>query len=137
MTGGRVATMLAVLASIATILGFLISFESKSSSTSQPQPGPNTAVSSANPIGSPTQVVSSNQTSPANPTGSAYPASAENNFLSACPQSSQNPGLSPSHCRCDLSWLEANYPYSYYSVLYGADPQSAVNQAEAYANCPF
>jgi hypothetical protein len=134
MTGGRVVTMLAVLASIATILGFLISLGSKSSTTSQPQPGPNTAVSSANPIGSPTQVVSSNQTSPANPTGSAYPASAKNNFLSTC---SQNAGLSTSHCQCDLNWLESNYPYSYYSALYGADPQSAVNQAEAYANCPF
>jgi hypothetical protein len=132
MTGGRVAAMLAVLASIATILGFVISLESKSSTT--PQPGPITAVSSANPTVSPNQVVSSNQVSSPNPTGSAYPASAENSFLSTC---YQNAGLSTSHCRCDLNWFEANYPYSYYSGLYGADPQSAVDQAEAYANCPF
>ena len=127
MTGGRVAAMLAILASIATILGFLITLGTKSSTTSEPQPGPISTVSPANPTGSPTQVVSSNSVS------SAYPASAENNFLSTC---YQNAGLSTSHCQCDLNWLEANYPYSLYSGLYGADSQSAVDQAEAYANCP-
>ena len=115
MTGGRVVVMLSVLASIATILGFLINLGSSSSTPPQPQPDPITAVSSAG------------------PTGSAYPASAENNFLSTC---QQNAGLSTSHCQCDLTWLEANYPYSLYSALYGADSQSAVNEAEAYANCP-
>jgi len=134
MTGGRVVVMLSVLASIATILGFLINLGSSSSTTPQPQPQPTTAVSSANPTGSPNPVVTSNQVSPPNPTGSAYPASAENNFLSTC---QQNAGLSTPHCRCDLNWLEANYPYSLYSASYGTDSQSAVNEAEAYANCPF
>lgn len=126
MTAGRVAAVLGVLASIATILTFVISLESKPSPQPQPQPQPIISVSSANTTGPP-NVVSSNQV------GSTYPASTENSFLSTC---SQNSGLSTSHCQCDLNWMEANYPYSLYSAEYGSDTQSAVDEAEAYANCP-
>jgi hypothetical protein len=133
MTGGRLAATLAVLASIATILGFLISLGNQSSTTSQPQPSPITTVNSANPVSPVNQVTSSNPVGPTNPTGSAYPASAENNFLNTCEQYT---GLPVSHCQCDLSWVEANYSYTSYSASFGAAPQPAVEEAENNATCP-
>jgi hypothetical protein len=126
MTGGRVAATLAVLASIATILGFVITLGNKSSPTPQPQPSVTTTVTTPQPS------LITTTTSPT-PTGLAYPASAQNNFLSACEQYT---GLPAPHCQCDLSWVEANYSYSAYSASFGADPQPVVEEAENNATCP-
>ena len=79
--------------------------------------------------GSPTPPPS--PTSPASPTSpdaSVYPASAQNSILINC---GQNTGAPASYCQCNLSWLEANVPYS----VFVQDPATFEQQADSYASC--
>ena len=63
------------------------------------------------------------------PAGSSgYPASAQNTIVSDCQQSY---GAPASYCQCNLSWLEANVPYS----TFAQDPATFEQQADAYASC--
>jgi hypothetical protein len=66
--------------------------------------------------------------SPTSPAGSGYPASAQNSILSNCEQSF---GAAASYCQCNLSWLEANIPYS----MFAQDPATFEQQADSYASC--
>ena len=66
--------------------------------------------------------------SPASPGASGYPASAQNAIVSDCEQSY---GAPASYCQCNLSWLEANVPYS----LFAQTPATFEQQADAYASC--
>jgi hypothetical protein len=109
MTGKTIAAMLAVLASIATILGFVLTVAHGSSSPASSQI---------------TTVTSSS------PASMAYPSSAEQSFLATCESYT---GLPISHCQCDLSWAEANYPYPTSSP---AMEMALVQQAENNAPCP-
>jgi hypothetical protein len=62
------------------------------------------------------------------PGGSGYPGSAQNNILSNCEQSY---GAPASYCQCNLSWLEANIPYS----MFVQDPATFEQQADSDASC--
>jgi hypothetical protein len=60
--------------------------------------------------------------------GSGYPASAQSSIMSNCEQSY---GAPASYCQCNLSWLEANIPYS----MFVQDPATFEQQADSYASC--
>ena len=115
MSGKSIAATLAVLASIATILGFLLTV---GQGTSPPPPSPPSPVTFTSPMSTPPQ------SSP------AYPSSAEQSFLATCENYT---GLAISHCQCDLTWVEANYTYSTPSP---AMELTLVEQAENNALCP-
>ena len=66
--------------------------------------------------------------SPASPGASGYPASAQNTVVSDCEQSY---GAPASYCQCNLSWLEANIPYS----MFVQDPATFEQQADSNASC--
>ena len=66
--------------------------------------------------------------SPTSTTSSVYPASAQNSIVSDC---EQNNGEPTSYCQCNLSWLEANIPYS----MFVQAPATFEQQADAYASC--
>ena len=55
-------------------------------------------------------------------------SSAQNSIMSDC---EQNNGEPASYCQCDLSWLEANIPYS----MFVQAPATFEQQADAYASC--
>jgi hypothetical protein len=57
-----------------------------------------------------------------------YPADAQNSIVSDC---EQNNGEPASYCQCNLSWLEANIPYS----MFAQAPATFEQQADAYASC--
>jgi hypothetical protein len=65
---------------------------------------------------------------PTSPVSSVYPASAQNSIVSDC---EQNNGEPASYCQCNLSWLEANIPYS----MFAQAPATFEQQADAYASC--
>ena len=115
MTGKTIAALLAVLASVATILGFVLTVAHGSSSPASSQI---------------TTVTSSNPATSSSPASTAYPASAEQGFLATCENYT---GLPISHCQCDLNWVEANYPYPTSSP---AMEEVLVQQAENNAPCP-
>lgn len=62
------------------------------------------------------------------PSVSGYPASAQNSILSDC---EQNYGAPATYCQCNLSWLEANIPYS----MFVQEPATFEQQADSYASC--
>jgi hypothetical protein len=66
--------------------------------------------------------------SPASPGASGYPSSAQNTIVSDCQQSY---GAPVSYCQCNLSWLEANIPYS----MFAQDPATYEQQADSDASC--
>ena len=66
--------------------------------------------------------------SPTSPGASGYPASAQSTIVSDCEQSF---GAPASYCQCNLSWLEANIPYS----TFVQDPATFEQQADANASC--
>ena len=65
---------------------------------------------------------------PTSPTSSVYPASAQTSIVSDCEQNNGEPAL---YCQCNLSWLEANIPYS----MFAQTPATFEQQADAYASC--
>jgi hypothetical protein len=115
VSGKTIVATLGVLASIATILGFVFTFAQGTNSTT------------SNPV---LLLPSSSPVVTAPPPGTAYPPSAEQSFLATCQSYT---GLPISHCQCDLSWAEANYPYSTSSP---AMELILVEQAENNALCP-
>jgi hypothetical protein len=115
VSGKSIAATLGVLASIATILGFLLTVEQGTNSTTSSLITP---VTSASPVTTPPQ------------SSTAYPPSAEQSFLTTCQSYT---GLPLPHCQCDLTWAEANYPYSTSSP---AMELVLVEQAENNALCP-
>jgi hypothetical protein len=66
--------------------------------------------------------------SPMSPGSSGYSASAQNTIVSDCEQSY---GAPASYCECNLSWLEANIPYS----MFVQDPATFEQQADSDASC--
>jgi hypothetical protein len=121
VSGKTIVATLGVLASIATILGFVFTVAQGTNSTTS---NPVLLLPSSSPI------VTAPPPDTAYPSGTAYPPSAEQNFLATCQSYT---GLPISHCQCDLSWVEANYPYSTSSP---AMELILVEQAENNALCP-
>jgi hypothetical protein len=116
---------LGVIASIATILSFLLALGNH---PGHPHPGQTyPAVSSYSPSPPPSTVVPSTASStPA--VLSTYPASAQNSILSECEAANAAPA---SYCQCNVSWVEANVPYS----MFVQDPAMWEQEADGYATC--
>ena len=101
-----VAATLGVLASIATIVTFVMTVGHSSSST--PPPGPTSSAFTTLPAGS---TAPANPTSPGGPVypgGSVYTASATNIYMSHCEQTFATTSV---FCQCTWNWYEANVPY--------------------------
>lgn len=131
MAGKTLAGMLAVLASIATILTFVFTVMNKPSTT--PQHTPTVAANSSGPASSSSPVGSSG------PASSSGQAGLVNSYMTNC---EQNVGTL-SVCRCTLNWFEAHDSYSQFLQDFAALKQFEQNQAaepsqhvtEAYLAC--
>ena len=131
MAGKTLAGMLAVLASVATILTFIFTIMNRPSTT--PQHNPTIAANSSSPANSSNPATSSN---PANSSGQVGLA---NSYITNC---EQNVGTM-SVCRCTLNWFEAHDSYSQFLRDFAALKQFEQNQTaepsqnvtEAYLAC--
>jgi hypothetical protein len=110
--------ILGAAASLATIATFL--------TTHTPSP-PNPTPPAVSPF--PTHPAADSATpAPATTAGSAYPASAQSQIVSEC-EASQ--GAPASYCQCNVTWLQANVPYS----MFRQAPATFEQEADGSASC--
>jgi hypothetical protein len=115
--------ILGAAASLATIATFL---------TAHTHSPPNPTPPAVSPF--PTQPAGSATPAPATPAttattaGSAYPASAQAQIVSEC-EASQ--GAPASYCQCNVTWLQANVPYS----MFRQTPATFEQEADGSASC--
>jgi hypothetical protein len=137
MAGKTLAGMLAVLASIATILTFIFTIMNRPSTT--PQHTPTIAANSSSTVGSSGPANSSSAAGSSGPANSSGQASLVNSYMTNC---EQNVGT-VSVCRCTLKWFEAHDSYSQFLHDFAALKQFEQNQTaepsqnvtEAYLAC--
>jgi len=115
-----VAATLGVLASIATIVTFVMTVGHSGRSTPQ---GPTYSASSALPDGSTAPADLPSPSGSVYPGGSAYTVGAENIYMSNCEQQN-SPGL----CQCTLKWYETNVPYPKFVQDMATEQQFELNQ---------
>ena len=118
--------ILGAAASLATIATFLTTHTPSPPNPTPPAVSPfptQSAGDSATPA-----PASSAPPSPATTAGPAYPASAQAQIVSECAASQ---GAPASYCQCNVTWLQANVPYS----MFRQAPATFEQEADGSASC--
>ena len=119
--------ILGAAASLATIATFLTAHTHSPPNPTPPAVSPFPTQSAAG-SATPAPTTPATPATTAGSAGSAYPASAQAQIVSEC-EASQ--GAPASYCQCNVTWLQANVPYS----MFRQAPATFEQEADGSASC--